>query len=223
MELEWVRSAWLWLGNEIAAFGLRWIVVGVVVLGFGGFIGSRYRHLKNEIANLKSAQSQPSSTAVDSTSHLTVPGAPEDRLRMLAPALVPFVEKNRHNHDAIWAVHIALGELGVSWPGPGIDSKFRQRVSALLLEACRNGDMEAARSAWAKAGRGSKPRMKPMLNPARDLTGATPETLAKALFRRTEPLRPGARRKPVVGDEAAVEQVAPDEPGHRVPHLRKRS
>ena len=30
-------------------------------------------------------------------------------------------------------------------------------------------------------------------------------------------------RKPVVGDEVAVEEVAPDKPGHRVPHLRKRS
>ena len=65
--------------------------------------------------------------------------------------------------------------------------------------------------------------MKPMLDPARDLAGATPEKLAKALFRRTEPLRPGTRRKPVVGDEVAVEKVAPDQPGGGVPHLRKRS
>ena len=37
-----------------------------------------------------------------------------------------------------------------------------------------------------------------MLDPARDLAGATPETLARALFRRVEPLRPRARGKPVV-------------------------
>ena len=43
--------------------------------------------------------------------------------------------------------------------------------------------------------------MKPVLDPKRDLKGATPETLARALFRRVEPLRPGAGRKPVVGDE----------------------
>ena len=36
--------------------------------------------------------------------------------------------------------------------------------------------------------------MRPMLDPARDLAGATPEKLAKALFRRTKPLRPGTRR-----------------------------
>ena len=55
--------------------------------------------------------------------------------------------------------------------------------------------------------------MKPMLDPARDLVGATPETLAAALFRRTQPLRPGARRKPVVRDQVAVEKPAADEPG----------
>ena len=55
--------------------------------------------------------------------------------------------------------------------------------------------------------------MKPMLDPARDLVGATPEKLAKALFRRVVPLRPGTRRKPVVGDQIAVEKVAPDQTG----------
>ena len=63
----------------------------------------------------------------------------------------------------------------------------------------------------------------PKLDPKVDLVGATPETLARALFRRTEPLRPGTRRKPVVRDEVAVEKVAPDQPGDGVPHLRKRS
>ena len=64
---------------------------------------------------------------------------------------------------------------------------------------------------------------RPKLDPKVDLAGATPETLAKALFRRTEPLRSGTRRKTVVRDEVTVEKIAPDKPGHRVPHLRKRS
>ena len=64
---------------------------------------------------------------------------------------------------------------------------------------------------------------RPKLDPKVDLAGATPEKLARALFRRTEPLRPGTRRKPVVSDEVAVEEVPTDKPGHRVPHLRKRS
>ena len=55
-----------------------------------------------------------------------------------------------------------------------------------------------------------------------DLAGATPETLARALFRRVVPLRPGTRRKPVVGDQVAVEKVAADKSDDSVPHLRKR-
>ena len=64
-----------------------------------------------------------------------------------------------------------------------------------------------------------------MLDPARDLAGATPETLAKALFRRTEPLRPETRtrRKTVRGDKDAVEKPAADKTGGGVPHLGKGS
>ena len=51
----------------------------------------------------------------------------------------------------------------------------------------------------------------PVLDPARDLKGATPEKLARALFRRVVPLRPGRVRKPVAGDEVAIEEVAPDD------------
>ena len=61
----------------------------------------------------------------------------------------------------------------------------------------------------------------PMLDPKVHLKGATPETLAKALFRRTEPLRPGTRRKPVRGNKVPVEKVAADEPGDGIPHLGK--
>ena len=64
---------------------------------------------------------------------------------------------------------------------------------------------------------------RPKLDPKVDLAGATPEALARALFRCVEPLRPGTRRKSVVGDQVAVEEVPTDKPGHRVPHLRKRS
>ena len=75
----------------------------------------------------------------------------------------------------------------------------------------------------------------PVLDPAVHLKGATPETLAKALFRRTEPLRSArvrkpvvgdelavekrARRKPVIGDQVAVEEAPADEPGDGITHL----
>ena len=61
----------------------------------------------------------------------------------------------------------------------------------------------------------------PVLDPAVHLKGATPEKLAKALFRRTGPLPPRVR-KSVAGDQVAVEKVSTDEPGDGIPHLRKR-
>ena len=64
-------------------------------------------------------------------------------------------------------------------------------------------------------------RGKPMIDPERDLKGATPEKLARALLR--NPLRPRTRVKPVANDGVAVEKIATDEPGDGVPHLGKRS
>ena len=55
-----------------------------------------------------------------------------------------------------------------------------------------------------------------VLDPARDLAGATPETLARALFR---PLRPRAGGESVVGDEPPVGEGLPHEPGDESPHL----
>ena len=54
--------------------------------------------------------------------------------------------------------------------------------------------------------------MKPVLDPERDLVGATPEKLARALFRRSEPLRPRPGGKAVGGDEVAPDQVREDPP-----------
>ena len=66
--------------------------------------------------------------------------------------------------------------------------------------------------------------MKPMLDPKRDLKGATPETLARALFRRVTPLRrPRPGTEPVLSHEVPVEQIPTDKPRDGVPHLRKRA
>ena len=64
---------------------------------------------------------------------------------------------------------------------------------------------------------------RPKLDPNVDLVGATPDTLARALFRRVEPLRPAPVRKSGRGNEVAVKEVPADEPGNSIPHLRKRS
>ena len=60
---------------------------------------------------------------------------------------------------------------------------------------------------------------RPKLDPKVDLKGATPETLARALFRPLGP-RPGA--KAVVGDQVAVEKPAADHAGDDLAHLRDR-
>ena len=62
-----------------------------------------------------------------------------------------------------------------------------------------------------------------MLDPERDLKGATPEKLARALFRRTEPLRPSRRGKAVFRNKVTVKKPVADKPGNGVPHLNKRS
>ena len=56
----------------------------------------------------------------------------------------------------------------------------------------------------------------PMIDPKVDLAGATPETLARALFR---PLRASAGVQPVVGDQPAVAERAPHEPDGEPAHL----
>ena len=62
-------------------------------------------------------------------------------------------------------------------------------------------------------------RGSPTLDRERDLAGATPETLARALLRRVEPLRPRSRGKPVVCDQVGVMEVPADEPGDSITHL----
>ena len=63
--------------------------------------------------------------------------------------------------------------------------------------------------------------MKPMLDPTRDLKGATPEKLAREILK---PLRrQRARVEAVIGYEVPVQKGSTDEPRDGVTHLRKRS
>ena len=57
---------------------------------------------------------------------------------------------------------------------------------------------------------------KAMLDPKRDLAGATPESLARALCR---PLRPRRGAEAVVCDEVPVEKPVADHAGDGVEHL----
>ena len=51
--MDTFTAAWTWLGNEIAAFGVRWLVVGIAMFGFGGWFGWRYREMKRDNAAMK--------------------------------------------------------------------------------------------------------------------------------------------------------------------------
>ena len=62
----------------------------------------------------------------------------------------------------------------------------------------------------------------PVLDPKIHLKGATPEKLAKKLFRRVEPLAPRVGEA-VVGDQVAVEEVPSDQPGDGIAHLGESS
>lgn len=162
MELG-VEQVWAWIGKEIAAFGLRWLVVLVIFFGFGGFIGRRYKELKREIASLRGSQSpvtvqnllgieRSSTTAViDPAVYPKSLVPPEAQFRALERQIEAFAEGTQNRYDQIWELHIALGDIGIAWPGPGVTPEFRRAVSKKLLAACQNGDMEAARTAWERA------------------------------------------------------------------------
>ena len=76
---------------------------------------------------------------------------------------------------------------------------------------------------WCPEARQGESTIKPVLDPEKDLIGATPETLARALFRRVvPPLQPGTRRKAVVRDEVTKEKPTTDKAGNSVSHLDKR-
>lgn len=64
--------------------------------------------------------------------------------------------------------------------------------------------------------------MRPMLDPRRDLKGATREKLARALLRNRN-LHPGPDGRPVARDQAPAEPVPVDQPGNRLSPARKRS
>ena len=51
--MDLFNQAWMWLGHEIAEFGLRWLVVVSIMLGFGGWFGRRYRETSRRLADLE--------------------------------------------------------------------------------------------------------------------------------------------------------------------------
>ena len=121
------------------------------------WFGKRDCNLKRDVAepNAKVAQatqprqSKPREYRYPAT-HPSVPGdTPRERLRSLQSQLDAYASGARNTYSGIEDLHFSLGQLGIPWPCPGIDPPFRRAISEELLEACRDGDMERARAAWA--------------------------------------------------------------------------
>ena len=121
MELDWTDQALAWIAGRAVELAAGWTATFTVVVVIGAFMFGR--GYKKRIAALEARSSPPVTVNVlpegrnrqglrlSTHISLTVPGSPEERLRALVPALIPFVEKNLHTYDEIWEVHIALGEL----------------------------------------------------------------------------------------------------------------
>ena len=66
--------------------------------------------------------------------------------------------------------------------------------------------------------------MKPVLDPRRDLKGATPEKLAQTLLRPVKSSsRASLRAESVVSNKVSVKKAASNQSGHRASHLSKGS
>ena len=124
------------------------------------FMGHKYQR---QIDALRAAQSSPVTVnvrselpnpqgpaLVDPTAQPRNSGDPIVRLRALEPLIESFASGGRNDHAGIWELHLALGEIGIAWPGPGITPEFRRQISSELLAACRSGDLEGAKSSWAR-------------------------------------------------------------------------
>lgn len=150
-----------WFGLAVVCGGLA-TMLGTII--FGPRYKQRIAALEKEAAaksgnvtqsivqNIGTEASQPNAPPlIDLTARPKSTGAPEVRFRALEPLIEAFASGQLRDHDAIWEMHYALGEIGIAFPAPGITPEVRQRISAELLAACRQGNMEAARSSWARA------------------------------------------------------------------------
>lgn len=157
---EHIALAWDWLGAEVRDFGLRWLIITVFALGFGGWFGKNYRAMKDRVAalearpavnvNIETSSPRPRGGApVDPTATPRISGSPDERLRELESLISAHTTGESFSHDRIWELHFALGEIGIPWPGPGVTPAFRRAISEEVLAACRDGDHERARAAWA--------------------------------------------------------------------------
>ena len=137
---------------------------GVMIALWRWFMGHKYQRQIDGLraglsppitVNVRSEQPNPQGpTLIDPAVRVRPSDPPETRFREIECQIKAFAMGQENRHEKIWDLHIILGEIGIPWPGPGVTPEFRRAVSKELLAACQAGNMEAARSAWAKAAMG---------------------------------------------------------------------
>ncbi len=145
----------------------RWpeIAAGIVMVAlWRWFMGQKYQRQIDSLraglsspvtVNVPAERPNPQGPAlIDPAVRARSPDLPKTRFREMERQIKTFAMGEENRHDKIWDLHIVLGEIGIPWPGPGVTPEFRRAVSKELLVACQAGDMEAARSAWARAAMG---------------------------------------------------------------------
>ena len=73
----------------------------------------------------------------------------ETSLQELIVNLKDHSEGKRQFHSEIWETHVALGKLGIPWPGPGITPEFRVFISTKIYTALKSNDFKKARKSWS--------------------------------------------------------------------------
>jgi len=134
---------------------ILWGIGGAAVAMLGWIMfGPRY---KQRIADLEAAladRGSPVTVNVQGENPSPLPPLVDPTIARyrssheLRPLLEVHTTGESFPHDRIWELHLALGERGIPWPGPGVTPAFRRAVSEEILAALRGGDQDRARAAW---------------------------------------------------------------------------
>lgn len=157
---ETVQAVLGWATKLVVERGPEIAVAGVMIVLWRWFMGHKYQRQIDALragqsspvtVNVQSERPNPQGPAlIDPTAQPRSSGDPNARLRALEPLIESFARGRRNDHVGIWELHLALGEIGIAWPGPGVTPEFRRLISTELLAACRSGDLEGARTSWAR-------------------------------------------------------------------------
>jgi len=140
------------LGETVPELVVRAIFIGI------GFVISLLFHKKRFAELERKIESKASGTSVTVNLEGQSHGVPlidaavscDVSHQELMKMVKAHTQGNNFPHDQIWETHIALGQHGIPWPGPGITPEFRCAISREIYAALETNDMERARFAWSR-------------------------------------------------------------------------